>query len=329
MYFISSICNNYYRIPSFFSKIERTLHFFKANIKKYYSNSEIFNVFKDNKRIILFLIKEKIMIVDKFFIQKITTNEFEQKYYPEYFAPEIKPFMNEEWFTENRLFEYLKKEQPSDFNELRDKGENNSFICKLIREDLIQDFVIHFNKNCISSNATINPSIYETNSFLLEKQNQLNKCLNLIEYAAFFGSIQIFTFLKNENADLTSSLWLYAIHGKNADLIHLLEELHVEPTNESDEELYEKCFQESIKCHHNDIANYFLNNYLHYEDKISYDTFIQCLKYHNFAFLQNECMNELSFCHFCYFDYYSIVKALLAGGEIDINSKIIQNYFFQ
>ena len=56
-----------------------------------------------------------------------------------------------------------------------------------------------------------------------------NKNTTLIEYSAFYGSIQIFNFLRMNNVELSPSLWLYAIHGNNAELIHLLEENKVEP----------------------------------------------------------------------------------------------------
>ena len=176
----------------------------------------------------MFLIKEEHLAVDEYFIKKIDSYEFKTKNYPKYFELEILHFKNEKLFSEIMLNH--SKEQLDDFNEMRNKGENESYICKLIREDSIKNFIIYFNKNCISPNAIINPSIYETNSFLLENQIQSNKDITLIEYAAFFGSIQIFTFLKNMNANLTPSLWFYVIHSKNAELIHLLEELHIEPT---------------------------------------------------------------------------------------------------
>ena len=40
------VANNHNRGPNFFIKIERVLQIFKDDIKKYYSNSEIFNFFK-------------------------------------------------------------------------------------------------------------------------------------------------------------------------------------------------------------------------------------------------------------------------------------------
>ena len=52
------------------------------------------------------------------------------------------------------------------------------------------------------------------------------KKITLIEYAAFFGSIQIFNYLKLNKISLTPSLWKYAIHGNNAEIIQILEENH-------------------------------------------------------------------------------------------------------
>ena len=70
-------------------------------------------------------------------------------------------------------------------------GENESYICKVIRDDNVVEFITYVNQNSISLNSNIRTSIYETNSFLLKAYN-----LSLIEYAAFFGSIQIFQYLQ-------------------------------------------------------------------------------------------------------------------------------------
>ena len=59
------ISNNHHREERFFSKIEQILSLFKDDIKKYFTNSELFHIFKSNKRILLFLFEEKIMIFDK------------------------------------------------------------------------------------------------------------------------------------------------------------------------------------------------------------------------------------------------------------------------
>lgn len=48
------ITNNHQRGPNFFSKIERVLLIIKEDIKKTLTNSEIFDIFGNNKRILLF-----------------------------------------------------------------------------------------------------------------------------------------------------------------------------------------------------------------------------------------------------------------------------------
>ena len=54
---ISTISNNHRRIPRFIEKIERILQEIKNEIQNHFSNSEIFEIFEDNKRILLFLIE--------------------------------------------------------------------------------------------------------------------------------------------------------------------------------------------------------------------------------------------------------------------------------
>ena len=51
---------------------------------------------------------------------------------------------------------------------------------------------------------------------------------------------------------LNGDLWIYAIHSNKAEMIHALEENKILPKDLT----YEKCVVESIKCHHNKIANY-------------------------------------------------------------------------
>ena len=66
LHLISKISNNCHRFNLFFSKIERILQNFQSDIKKYFSNSQIFNIFKSNKRILLFLTEEGIIIFDEY-----------------------------------------------------------------------------------------------------------------------------------------------------------------------------------------------------------------------------------------------------------------------
>ena len=337
LHLISKIGNNRHRFPNFFSKIERILLIFKEDIKKYFPNSEIFNIFKSNKRILLFLIEQQIIVFDEYIAKQITNiNKFIEAKYPQYFQPEIQPFINEKWFPKKEEWvEEIKKELPENFYDKRKEGENDNHICELIRKDMVTEFVAHVIRNGISLNAKIQPSIYETNSFLLKKPKKSNQIqffsrndqkdegFSLIEYAVFFGSIQIFNYLRLEGVELTPSMWLLAIHGQNAEMIHFIEDNHVELKDKS----YKQVFYESIKCHHNDIANYFINNFLQNDEENSQDTINKCLKYQNFAFLKSESISESSFCNLVKYDYCALVDDFLKDKDIDVNKKHIYNYF--
>ena len=337
LHLISTILDNYHHFPNFFSKIEKILQFFKEDIKKYFTNSEIFNIFKSSKRILLFLVEQQIIIIDEFIAKKITNIDiYIEAKYPQYFQPEIQPFFNEKWFPKydpkdrylekNSWVEEIKKELPENYYGKRKEGENDSKICKLIRNDMIKEFVSYVTRNNVSLNAKIQPSIYETNSFLLipqRKSNQFHKDseFSLIEYAAFFGSIKILKYLQFKNVILTPSLWFLAIHSQNAEMIHFLESNCVKLDDKSCKQI----FHESIKCHHNNIANYFINNFLENDEINSRDTIHQSIKYYNFAFFENDFINELSFCNLCKYDYCALVDKLLKSEVIDVNKKEISN----
>ena len=81
---------------------------------------EIFNVFKANKRILLFLIDEQIIIMDNCAAKEIITkHKYENCQYPEYFAHDLKSFISKNWFQERKeLTEKINEEVPENFNEL-------------------------------------------------------------------------------------------------------------------------------------------------------------------------------------------------------------------
>ena len=337
LHLLVKIANNHHRNPNFFEKIDKVLAIFQDDIKKYYSNTEIFNTFKSNKRILHKLLEQKIMVFDEYIAKKIIKGKYVKSHYPEYFLPEIRLFKNEKWFPKEEAYDCLsqelidkinKEELPDDFYENRQTGENESLICKFIRNDSVIEFITYVTKNILSLNSEISPSIYETNHFLIK--NNDNE-LTLIKYATFFGSIQIFQYLRMNGVELTPSLWLFAIHGKNADIIHLLEENHINPTDTNnswsfDRELeidpYSECNKESIKCHHIDISNYIQTNLMQ-KEKLE-NNFIQNIKNYNFSFIQSDLINEKSFCGICEYGYYSIANHLLKNNDIDINKILIE-----
>ena len=184
----------------------------------------------------LFFIKNQILSIDKeIYEEMLIINPKSRTKYHYFFYPEIKKFL------ENKEIEKIDQElaqyNPNVFiyfDERRKIGENESYICELIRSDSIQDFITLINRENYSVNKEIEDSIFETNPFLMENKP------SLIEYAAFFGSIQIFQYLKMNRAEMNPSLWLYAIHGQNAEIIHKLESESVPLPNCK----YDKCVSE-------------------------------------------------------------------------------------
>lgn len=326
LYLIAKISNSQQK-SDFYSKIEIILNLLKDRIQNQFSNSKIFNIFKCNKRIILFLLEEKIINIDQYIFTIMTTQEKYIEYnYPQYFQPELKNFIDNhpskiypkdknQKTDQLSVMKYcecdLSEKLPPNFYEERKIGQNNDYICQLIRNDSVVDFISYTNKINLSYENQINHSIFETNQFLLK-----NKKTTFIEYAAFFGSIQIFQYLQNNGVKLTPSIWLYAIHGNNASIIRILEEYHVEPTDKT----YKQCLKESIKLHQNDIALYIIENYIQSDSMNNQDICIDCLKYYNFAMIPKDANIDHSlFGYLCKYDYYEIVNILLKKGDFDVN----------
>ena len=309
---ISKIAKNHHRDTDFFKKTEKILLHLENVIKQTFSISEIFKIFKSNKLIILSLIKSKIIALDEEIVKLILE---EKNNYCHFFFPEIKSLMGEEKVKQ------IESEISNidNFEEKRQIGENDSVICSLIRNDSLDDFISHVTNSNLSIESEIQPSFFETNSFLLKQ-----KKTTLIEYAAFFGSIQIFQYLLLNKVEPTASLMQYAIHSKNGELIHLLEEkVKINPN---------ECFVESIKCHHNDIATYIKDNFLESVkecvDIIIGDTIKTKIPiafiYYNFEFFPLELDSiEYPFSFMYKYKYIEFLKRYLGKYNIDMNKFLI------
>ena len=350
LYLINSIGNNHQRSPNFICKIERLLRQFKEDIQKYFSNSEIFELFKRNKRILLFLIEEKIITIDEYIFSRITnydeyilsaitSDDYFNKNYFEYFQPEIKPFLTKEniekyssrnqYLKDGEFIERMKKEVEEDFYAKRREGANDDYLCRLIRLNKIQEFIAFVEQSNLSLESKIKKSIFETNQLLTEK-NEISLIgyeykITLIEYASFYGSIDVIKYMQTKGAELTSSMWTYAIHSRNAELIRYLEDNHVPPPNDK----YETILKESIKCHHNDITNYIIDYLMKEEDlqngidnKYYYNLYRYAAECHNYCFFPTNMEYKNMFFYLCEFDYYTLVELYLSSGNININDKI-------
>lgn len=309
---LSKISKNHHRSSCFFDNIEHLFLLFETEIKRYFSNQQMFNFFKKNKRVILFLIKKEFTTAD--FILINYQKNYNLKYLL-YFIPEL-----QQKYSYQLEFPSFDQSILENYEEKRKSGENESYLCQVIREDLIDEFVTYATQVNLDLRRTIiQPSVFETNYFLIKMRE-----VTLIQYAAFFGSIQIINFLRLNQVSLDSSLWPFAIHGNNAQLIHLLEENRIKPSDL----YYRDCYQESVKCHHNEIAlyirDYFLKNKNSSErENFETDVLSYTFRYYNFALFPSELDDEYIFFYSCKYGYLELIKLFLNTKKMDKNSTII------
>lgn len=308
---VLTVSNHHHRTSIFFDIIKCIILYFKEDLQTNLSNIEIFNFFKRNKIILLFLIEEQIINFDESIFNCINEmNYTKRKKIIQFFYPELKQFIDKNLIKtdEKEVIEY-----DTDIEIKRKTGENESFICTLIRNDSVEEFISYVNRSNISLHSTIiKPSIFETNSFLKNKE------ITIIEYTAFFGSIQIFQYLLFNNVDLEPSLWSFVIHSQNAELFHILEENHLE--------IPENCFFEAVKCHHNDIANYILDQQLIvFKDQKKFDETINSIsfQFYNYNFMPVD-FNQPDILYFLGSNNYStLVSFYMKSKEKNIEKILI------
>ena len=327
LYLISKITKNHHRIQDIIEKAEKIINNFVNKITENFTNIEIFNIFKSNKRILLYLFESKILIPDETIFFIISKYKYKKKSYLEYFNPEFKTFIEKypnSIFIDNTNFAHFINEidhkfefnylDIENFEEKRKIGENDSKICELIRNDSINDFIKYVGTSNIDvKKATIEPSIFETNSKFIKNDKYASfysQEATLIQYAAFFGSIQIFKYLMKNGAKVSRSLLDYAVHSENSEIIHMLEECQND-RRRSNEEISCEILKESIKCHHNQL----------FDEPIEITDL--CLKYYNFELIEKEKINNDNLYQLIANDYFILVNYLLKNENIDINDTII------
>ena len=184
----------------------------------------------------------------------------------------------------------------------------------LIRQDRVDEFNVYTIQENIQLTSKIKPSIFETNAFLNENSP------TLIEYAAFFGSIKIIKYLLTKNVEITQSLLLHSIHSKNFNLINFL----LSNKNKLSKSKYAELHNESIKCHHNYIADYIKTNFTVLDiEKLKNEIVNVFLQYQNYSYFSYEMMNESYFFKLCYYGYYEIVNFYIKIKDEEIKETMI------
>ena len=182
LHLILVISLNHHRKPNFLEKIKKILTITSEFYKPFFINEELFTIFQESKPILLFLIQSKIIIIDDLnfhCLQSCTEmNDIEDNYFYPELNEAIKSGAIKPCNIQNNKFKL--NEDIENFELKRQKGENDSRLCSLICEDLIDDFIQYVNKTSISLSSILKRSTFEMNPFLIEKD------LTLIEYAVFF-----------------------------------------------------------------------------------------------------------------------------------------------
>ena len=92
---IKSIGDHHHRDQHFNNRMNQILEHYKDQIKKTLSNIEIFHIFKNNKKIVYFLLKNDIItITDEIYNEMMNKVEINGKRYWRFFIPEIEKIVD-------------------------------------------------------------------------------------------------------------------------------------------------------------------------------------------------------------------------------------------
>lgn len=296
---LSCIFNNHHRKASFLRKIDQLTNQYKKDLFKHFSEDVILDLFRANKRFALSIFGD----------------------------PQNNEKLNPE-LIKKLHYSNDKKDTEEEFEKKIRDGENDELLQEYIRKDEIEQFVTLLTQKAVNVNHIINRSQFESHSYLNDNS------VSLIEYAAFFGSIQIFHNLKYSDAKLSQNLWPTVIHGRNNDLVHILEENKIDLPNDG----YVSVAQEAIRCHHNEYVDYIKNNLYDDETLNSINTEQKALyaafEAYNFEIMdqqlqvENIVLDQNIFRILLENDYYYILKILIDSKKFNVNSNLGGIFFY-
>lgn len=303
LHLISNLSRYHLRTTNFYSKIYKILSTYSSNLQTI-TNFEKYIIFQNDPIILLYLFENNLLIPDKTIQKKIKEKDYFSPWHQrfKYHIYFYKEFHSKYKNSNDEYYEYYSNEE---YTNKKRTGENDNFICKLIREDSLDEFIEYINKNNMKTTEKIVSDEFETNCTLKNE--------TYIEYAAFFGSLKIFKYLYLNDENITDSIWQYAIHGNNAEIIHLLEDkLEMDP---------EYSLYYALLFHNYEIADYLINNYDLNEFCNSDSIQFSMMKNYNFKFLNEKFildsnLNESLICLSKY-NYIDLVKLLLSNEDIN------------
>lgn len=242
------------------------------SIKSFFKPSEICSLFDHNRILLLFYDAKFLpvhLIISK--VYYIHDTRFI------YFNQELK---RDESLRYEKIYKSYENLDGYDDDELFDKNRRIGFcnheLCSIIRDDNLEQFqsiLSNSNEEILRNPIPAFSIVYEKNQYLFGRRS-----ITFLNYAAYYGSIQIFKFLwSHPNSNKSIDGIEYAIAGGNVEIFHIYEEYskECEESNEisvdDDEEerkrkkdlkkLYlKKLLRASLFFHRNEIAEYIINN---------------------------------------------------------------------
>lgn len=292
-------------------------------LKSTFSEDQIIDAFKASPQSLLdFLFEQKI--ISKYINE---SNSTEGCIYTSFYLQNLEEKIGDDDNFENNVqkIESNKKDWSFSIREIIQKDDIDSF----------QSFISQTNEN-INSNLIKKPN-QNNSSFINSYEKQ---CQNYIEYAALYGSIQIFKYLWMNNACVSNNLFPVSIYGGNFEIIHLVESKINNDTNFSQniDQIRNKAATAAVSCFRHELLSYLCDNYsISFEYSALYQSLISFnlpdllfMIENDFSILNSysEDLNETIFHNPNHFTQYEIIKYILSNylelkklNSIDFNDE--------
>ena len=117
-----------------------------------------------------------------------------------------------------------------------------------IKEDDIDSLQSYIAKN---TSENVSAMVFDIMHTPVECIENVDKT-SIINFSAFYGSINIFKYLIMNNSKISENICMYAIAGRNFEIIHILEQKNFK---------FRNCLKMSVKYHCYDLTDWLLMNF--------------------------------------------------------------------
>lgn len=196
------------------------------------------------------------------------------------------------------------------------RGENPNLIAHALRNDDIKLLQYHISHSNLDVNMKIPRSIFEISYILYDEPS-------LIEYSAFFASLQCFKFLLMQpNIKISDKLSNFAVAGGDYTIIHLIENKNIKFSAED--------LNFAVQFHQNEVAEYLRDSYQIID--VNNESLFTSVTYYNICYFIKH-INEVQDINIrnkfnstllhtaAFYGQYDIVQFLLNIDGIDIDAK--------